>query len=80
MPDTDPDDERAEDFAQRLDVACRGETNGDVISGLLSALAETIGSVPYPERNHLLGWVLIQLTHYVSEIPPLASDDPESLD
>jgi len=42
---------------------------------LVEQLGEAIGHFPLHERSSVLNLLEVELRHYVSQIPPLASDD-----
>jgi hypothetical protein len=77
---TERDDAACDALAQRLAAACQGVADPDVLVELVAILGEFIGHYPIDQRASLIVGAGAQLRQYVSEIPPLASDDPESLD
>jgi len=75
MADTDPDDRRAEALAESLRNACADYPNHVVLFELVGILGECIGRFPPHEHSSVLNLLEVELRHYVSQIPPLASDD-----
>ena len=82
MPGIDPDHD-AECFdalAESLRNVCADYPDHLVRFELVARLGETVGHFPLHERNLVLNAAEVELRHYVSEIPPPASDDRESRD
>ena len=74
MPDTNPDDRRADALAESLRNACADYPVPVVIDELICALGEAIGLYPLNQRAMTAVRVGMLLRQYVAEIPPLPSD------
>ena len=82
MPGINPDHnaECSNTLAESLRNVCADYPNHLVLFKLVARLGKTVGHFPLHERNSVLNAAEVELRHYVSKIPPPASDNRESRD